>query len=46
MCGKETPGAYTEACSVATAKEFATNMENADKLWALSEKLTGETFVW
>lgn len=33
-------------CKVAEAKEFATSEENAEKLWALSEKIVGEKFSY
>lgn len=37
-------GAYLEDCAVSKALEYATDLENAKKLWAYSEELVGQKF--
>lgn len=37
-------GAYMEDCAVKTARDYATSLENAERLWRLSEKLVGQDF--
>ncbi|KAL2211049.1 short-chain dehydrogenase-like protein [Sarocladium strictum] len=40
------PGAYIEECHVNTRDEPLLTDENAEKLWAQSEELLGQTFTW
>lgn len=40
------PGAYIEECHVNTRDEPTLTPEKAEKLWAQSEKLLGESFSW
>ena len=40
---KET-GAYFEDCNVKQTREYATSLENAQRLWTLSEDLVGQRF--
>lgn len=37
-------GAYVEDCAVSKAFEYATDVENAKKLWAYSEEVVGQKF--
>lgn len=44
FASKESNGAYIFDCQVGEARAFATDRENARKLWALSEELLGQGF--
>ena len=45
--GKENWGVYLDNCQIsAKAKELAVSSAEAEKLWKLSEELTGEKFAW
>lgn len=37
-------GAYLEDCAITKAMEYASDTENAKKLWAYSEELVGQKF--
>ena len=39
-------GCYLEDCTVAEPETYANDQENAESLWALSERLVGQTFPW
>ncbi len=40
------PGVYLDDCQVVDVAEYAKNPAKAEKLWDLSERLTGESFSW
>ncbi|KAL1607613.1 hypothetical protein SLS60_002547 [Paraconiothyrium brasiliense] len=42
---KESGGAYLDDCQVADVQPFAKDKAKAEKLWQLSERLTGKTFT-
>ncbi|KAL5384414.1 hypothetical protein PMIN02_009222 [Paraphaeosphaeria minitans] len=42
---KESGGAYLEDCQVADVQPFASDKAKSEKLWQLTEKLTGTTFT-
>lgn len=43
----EQSGGFLQDCAVRPVPQaYAQGKENADKLWALSEKLVGENFTW
>lgn len=45
--GKENYGAYLSDCQIDTsAQPLCISSGEAEKLWALSEKMVGETFAW
>ncbi|ETN41161.1 uncharacterized protein HMPREF1541_03096 [Cyphellophora europaea CBS 101466] len=37
-------GSYLEDCAVVPAREYATSLQNAQRLWTLSEQLVGQRF--
>ncbi|KAF2677440.1 NAD(P)-binding protein [Lentithecium fluviatile CBS 122367] len=42
---KESPGAYLDDCQVVDVQPFAKDKAKAERLWQLTEKLTGKTFA-
>ncbi|CAN9169869.1 unnamed protein product [Alternaria alternata] len=40
------PGAFLDDCQVAKVLDYASSEDNAESLWALSEKIVGETFSY
>ncbi|KAK4236097.1 NAD(P)-binding protein [Achaetomium macrosporum] len=41
---KESPGAYLEDCQIAEVQPFAKDKAKGERLWKLTERLTGNTF--
>ncbi|KAK0105969.1 hypothetical protein ONS95_004478 [Cadophora gregata] len=39
-------GAFLDDCNPAKALDYASSLENAEKLWALSEEIVGEKFTY
>ena len=40
----EQSGGFLQDCKITTTRDFASSLENAEKLWKLSEELVGEEF--
>ena len=39
-------GSYLEDCKIAESEAYARDQEKARSLWALGERLVGQTFTW